>query len=490
MGDVISIQDFSKDEINKLLALAGKMKQIEESGKRYSLQLPRTFRLANLFYEPSTRTRQSFITAIVELGGRAGGFSGIEGTSVTKKESIRDTIKMFEANHADAIVMRHPKDGSVQWAADVSEIPVINGGDGKNEHPTQALLDLFTMSTLREKLDGIKVGYGGDLAHGRTIHSQTLALANYDNVEIHWCAEDFLGMPTSLTEHLAKKGVKVVRHAEVVDVMKNVDVFYMTRPQLERMGSSASQVHDLMDKYRITLERVREFKGKVLHPLPVNSELAEIDHAVYFSDAQGFFKQAENGIFLRKALLYSMFKDAEIVQFSGILNPLLENGNNILLRHGSKNREPGIINDIKDGVVIDHIAKGLELEIGMQLKLKERGKLAIFAHIPQKSTNILKTDLPSLTDRDLKRAALISPETTINYINKGTITKKFVYLLCQNQNCISRVVEEDIPPKFFKMNNEPCCRYCRSRYMFKSDKINREERLNFVKTLPQSVEPL
>ena len=136
-----------------------------------------------MFYEPSTRTRTSFNTGMRELGGRYDGFSGTEGTSVMKNETVRDTVTMMCANHNDVIVMRHPLDGSLQWAADVANIPVINGGDGKNEHPTQALLDVLTIYALREgKLDGLRIGFGGDLSHGRTVRSLSLALSHFDDI--------------------------------------------------------------------------------------------------------------------------------------------------------------------------------------------------------------------------------------------------------------------------------------------------------------------
>ncbi len=165
-----------------------------------------------MFYEPSTRTRTSFNTGMRELGGRYDGFSGTEGTSVMKSETVRDTVTMMCANHNDVIVMRHPLDGSLQWAADVANIPVINGGDGKNEHPTQALLDVLTIYALRGgTLDGLRVGFGGDLSHGRTVRSLSLALSHFDDITIRWAAEDFLGMPEDLVQLLAARGVRVVR---------------------------------------------------------------------------------------------------------------------------------------------------------------------------------------------------------------------------------------------------------------------------------------
>ncbi len=180
--DIISITDFSREEILHLCAAGSRMDELEKSGKRNSLRDALKHRtLSYMFYEPSTRTRTSFNTGMRELGGRYDGFSGTEGTSVMKNETVRDTVTMMCANHNDVIVMRHPLDGSLQWAADVANIPVINGGDGRNEHPTQALLDVLTLYALKEgKLDGLRVGFGGDLSHGRTVRSLSLALSHFD----------------------------------------------------------------------------------------------------------------------------------------------------------------------------------------------------------------------------------------------------------------------------------------------------------------------
>ncbi|HTO22662.1 MAG TPA: aspartate carbamoyltransferase, partial [Spirochaetia bacterium] len=286
--DIISITDFSREEILHLCAAGSSMARMEKSGKRNDLRDALRHRtLSYMFYEPSTRTRTSFNTGMRELGGRYDGFSGTEGTSVMKSETVRDTVTMMCANHNDVIVMRHPLDGSLQWAADVANIPVINGGDGRNEHPTQALLDVLTLYALKEgRLDGLRVGFGGDLSHGRTVRSLSLALSHFDNVTIRWAAEDFLGLPADIAELLSSRGVRVERDRTVRDVMRQVDFYYMTRPQLERMpGVTQKDIVVMMKQYRIDLEKIEGFDVRVLHPLPVNSEIAEIDYRVYFTPA-------------------------------------------------------------------------------------------------------------------------------------------------------------------------------------------------------------
>ena len=395
--DIISITDFSREEILYLCSQAKVMYDMEKNNRRYELADKLKHKaLFSMFYEPSTRTRTSFNTAMRELGGKRDGFSGTEGTSVMKKETIRDTVMMAIANHFDVVVMRNKLDGSVQWAADVSDIPVINGGDGTNEHPTQALLDVFSLYlTNNEKLDDISIGFGGDLSHGRTIKSLSLALSHFNNITIRWAAEDFLGMPQNLIKLLESRGVNIIREPTVKDVMSKVQFYYMTRPQLERMKDiSQKDIMDMMKKYRINLEKVKDFNIKLMHPLPVNSEIAEIDYKVYFDKCQAFFQQAENGIFMRKALLYELLKEGNYIKFSGKLSSTLEKGNNRLKREiKEKTKEKRFIDDISNGTVVDHLKCGKEQKIVEDLELIDRGKTSIPANLPKAEKAFLKTDL-------------------------------------------------------------------------------------------------
>ncbi|TFG63134.1 MAG: aspartate carbamoyltransferase [Spirochaetales bacterium] len=492
--DIISITDFTASQILYLCEAGRHMHDLEKSGKRYSLSDTCRFRsLASMFYEPSTRTRASFITAMRELGGQSDGFSGTEGTSVMKKETIRDTIMMMGANHFDVIVMRHPLDGSLQWAADISASPVINGGDGKNEHPTQALLDLLTLYMLNNNnLDGISIGFGGDLSHGRTIRSLSLALSHFKNITIRWAAEDFLGMPPDLSDMLARRNVKVVREAAVKDVMKQVQYYYMTRPQLERMeGISQARIIEMMRLYRIDLQKVEGLDVKILHPLPVNSEIAEIDYQVFFSRAQSFFKQAEFGIFMRKALLYEMLKDGDYIHFNDSLPQKLCEGNNRLPRRIHEDRKHDMfIDKITEGVVLDHLKPGLRRDIDDVLGLEDKGYSCITAAITGKKNPFLKTNLKELTERELKSLALLSPEPTVNYIRNGKVTEKFVYLLCGNTNCITRIIPEDVPPRFYNDEGILRCRYCRREYRVINRKVSPGELEDYRRAIPQAILPV
>lgn len=491
--DIISITDFSQEEILYMCDQAKRMRDLEKSSKRNALADElRDKSLAYMFYEPSTRTKFSFLTAMRQLGGHSDGFSGVESTSVMKKETIRDTIMMMEANHFDVIVMRHPLDGSLQWAADVAAIPVINGGDGKNEHPTQSLLDVFTLYGLNnETLDGINMGFGGDLAHGRTIRSLSLALSHFNDVTIRWAAEDLLGMPEDLISLLQTRGVSVKREENVEAVMSQVQFYYMTRPQLERMeGITKRDVMEMMVKYSIDLQKVKDHDVRLMHPLPVNSEIAEIDYKVYFDKSQAFFQQAENGVFLRKALLHQMLKDTSSIQFKGRLNPALGNGNNRLSRSAKNDIKKGrmFIDHIDKGTVIDHLLPGTEQEIAVELDLTTKGYSTIPAYLARGGKSFLKSDLFELSERELKKIALMSPEATMNFIDDGKVVNKFVYLLCRNSNCVTRYVHEDVPPKFYNDQGIIRCRYCRAPYVIASKKVTQIEKDDYIASLPHEIE--
>ncbi len=470
------------------------MEELERTGGRNSLRDALRHRtLSYMFYEPSTRTRTSFNTGMRELGGRYDGFSGTEGTSVMKNETIRDTVTMMCANHNDVLVMRHPLDGSLQWAADVANIPVINGGDGKNEHPTQALLDVLAIYSMRERgLDGVRVGFGGDLSHGRTVRSLSLALSHFDQVTIRWAAEDFLGMPSDLSELLASRGVTVVRERSVRDVMRGVDFYYMTRPQLERMpGVTQRDIVAMMTQYRIDLAKVEGFDVRLLHPLPVNSEIAEIDYRVYFTPAQAFFRQAEHGIFLRKALLHEMLGHDGYLRYDGRLPAELGYGNNRLARGRREKKQSGMfIDHIHDGTVIDHLRPGSLRAVSDALDLENRGYSCTTAVIAEKPNPFIKTNLAELSERDLKRVALLSPEPTINLVKGGRVQEKFVYLLCANANCITRTINEDVPPRFYDDGGVLRCRYCRRPYVVAHRKVTAEELRAYSASLPKSIEPV
>ncbi|MDD1775954.1 MAG: aspartate carbamoyltransferase [Candidatus Methanomethylicus sp.] len=301
--DVVSIKDFSRPELEKIFEIAEKM---EMNG--YDRSLLEGKKVGLLFYEPSTRTRLSFDTAAQSLGARTIWFAGVEGTSVMKGETLKDTIETV-ANYADAIVMRHPFDGSARWAAEIttrrvsrgeSKVPIISGGDGKNEHPTQTMLDLYSMMRTQGKIDGLEILMVGDLKYGRTVHSLSYALSMFD-CRISFVAPDMLQVPEHVTSFLRSKGVSFTKSAKIEDAIGRADIVYMTRIQKERFPDE-NEYNKVKGLYRIDRKMLQMAKPtmKLMHPLPRVDEIAiDADDDI----RSYYFKQAGNGVPVRAALL-------------------------------------------------------------------------------------------------------------------------------------------------------------------------------------------
>lgn len=301
--DVVSIKDFSRPELEKIFETAEGM---EKNG--YDKKLLQGKSVGLLFYEPSTRTRLSFDTAAQRLGADTIWFAGVEGTSVMKGETLKDTIETV-ANYADAIVMRHPYDGSARWAAEVTsarakrgegKVPIISGGDGKNEHPTQTMLDLYSILRTQGTIDGLEIAMVGDLKYGRTVHSLSYALSMY-RCNLHFVAPEQLQIPDHVTSFLRSKSVPFAKHSKLEDVMGKADVIYMTRIQKERFPDE-NEYNKVKGLYRINREMLSKAKPnmRLMHPLPRVDEIA--------IDADGdtrayYFKEAGNGVPVRAALL-------------------------------------------------------------------------------------------------------------------------------------------------------------------------------------------
>lgn len=291
--DIISINDFSKEEILHILKL---VRQVENRPKASILKGKI---LATLFFEPSTRTSLSFSSAMEQLGGEVIGFSNANVTSIQKGESLWDTIKMTE-QYADIIVIRHPLEGSARLAAEAASIPVINGGDGANQHPTQTMLDLYTIQKTKNKLDGLHIGFVGDLKYGRTVHSLVIALSHF-NPTFYFIAPDELQMPESYTDELFQKKIKYFKTADLNRFAKEIDILYVTRIQKERFPDPL-EYEKFKGIYKIDEQFLQNVKKdlKIMHPLP---RVGEIDKAVDSTSHAAYFGQAANGIPVRKALL-------------------------------------------------------------------------------------------------------------------------------------------------------------------------------------------
>jgi len=293
--DIVSIKDFTREEIDYILKVSEEMEKYVKTGS----DLLKGKIMATLFFEPSTRTRFSFEAAMKKLGGECIGFSSAEGSSVAKGENLSDTIRVVE-NYCDVIVLRHSLEGAAKFAAEVATVPVINAGSGAEEHPTQALLDLLTIKSEKGRIDGLKIALVGDLKYGRTVHSLAYALSLYD-VDLYFVSPEPLKMRENVLHDLKERNVTYHEYTKITDVISDVDVLYVTRIQKERFSDPA-EYEKVRGSYKITLETLKEAKEDlvILHPLP---RVEEIDFAVDQTPYARYFKQTYYGLLLRMALL-------------------------------------------------------------------------------------------------------------------------------------------------------------------------------------------
>ncbi len=298
--DIVSIRDLSTEEINEILDRARKLIPIAE-GKKSSDALDGRV-VATAFFEPSTRTRLSFEAAVQRLGGRCLTIADIGVTSMRKGESLYDTIRML-SSYSDAIVLRHPNEGAARLAADASDQPVINAGDGANQHPTQALLDLMAIEESFGTLAGLKVVLLGDLKYGRTVHSLSLALAQYGS-EMVLSAPKALALPEDLRSELDSLGAKITEEPEIKRAVRDADVLYVTRIQKERFPDEG-EYRTVAGSYRVDASVLEGAKPRliVLHPLP---RAGEVDPEVDRTPHAAYFRQAFLAVPVRMALLSSI----------------------------------------------------------------------------------------------------------------------------------------------------------------------------------------
>ncbi|MCM1356823.1 MAG: aspartate carbamoyltransferase [Staphylococcus sp.] len=293
-NSLVSISDIGREEILSLLDMA---RRFEENPNRRLLE-GRV--VATLFFEPSTRTRLSFETAVNRLGGRVIGFSDANTTSSSKGETLKDTIKMV-SNYVDLIVMRHYLEGAARYASEVTDVPIINAGDGANQHPSQTMLDLYSIYKTQGTLDNLTITLVGDLKYGRTVHSLIMAM-RYFNPTFRFVACKELGMPAEYKTFCEENGIRYTEHTDFSpEVINSSDIIYMTRVQRERFADimEYERVKDLYNLNNSMLGDARE-NMKILHPLPRVNEIAQdVDdnpHAYYF-------EQARNGLYARQAII-------------------------------------------------------------------------------------------------------------------------------------------------------------------------------------------
>jgi aspartate carbamoyltransferase catalytic subunit len=290
---VINLKEFTREDILYLLHVAGQMKAKPPIGHLQGKIL------ASCFFEPSTRTRLSFESAMHRLGGQVIGFSESLSTSAAKGESLQDSLKII-SHYADVLVIRHPYEGSAQLAAEIAPIPIINAGDGANQHPTQTFLDLFTIMECQGKLDNLQIAMAGDLKYGRTVHSLAQGLIPF-KPRLYFISPPGLEMPKEICNELKETGIKFSFHKGFDEVIQKTDILYMTRIQEERFPHKL-EYELAKNAYIFRLDYLKDVKPnlKILHPLP---RVFEIESSVDESPHAHYFQQAQNGLVVRKALL-------------------------------------------------------------------------------------------------------------------------------------------------------------------------------------------
>jgi len=291
--NIISIPDLSRSDLELILQTAQSLKQTPQP------ELLKNKVVASCFFEASTRTRLSFETAVQRLGGSVIGFDSGGNTSLAQKgETLADSVKVI-SSYADAFFMRHPQEGAARLASEFTSIPVINGGDGSNQHPTQTLLDLFTIYETQSRIDNLNIAFVGDLKYGRTVHSLAQALSLF-NCNFYFISPEALAMPDYITEELNERGINFSLHNSIEEVVNDLDILYMTRVQKERFDETEYQ--HMKSAFLLNANMLNNAKSnlKVLHPLP---RIDEIDTDVDDTPYAYYFQQAQNGVFARQALL-------------------------------------------------------------------------------------------------------------------------------------------------------------------------------------------
>lgn len=293
--DIISIKDFTKDQLEKIFTSTDKMIQLDSSQRR---EICKGKTLGYLFYEPSTRTRLSFDSAMASIGGNSLGISNISSSSTQKGESLADTVKIMSI-YSDILVLRHTLDGSSRFASEISDKPVINAGSGTEEHPTQAIQDLYTIKKEKKKIDGLKIGIVGDLKYGRTVYSLLYGLGNYD-VDVRLISPESLRIRSDSTYDI-KKNIDFTESTKLEDHIDDLDVLYVTRIQKERFPDEEEYLK-VKGSYVVGEDLVNQMKDDsiILHPLP---RIDEISTEVDKTKNAKYFQQAEYGKYTRATLL-------------------------------------------------------------------------------------------------------------------------------------------------------------------------------------------
>lgn len=474
------LHSLTRSEIEYVLARSAEIKAAlaHKDQRIYKLAAGQDILLASIFFENSTRTNNSFAVAAKRLGIETVGFAGIEGTSVKKGESLEHTLDMFDSYGVDGVIMRHPLDGSARFAADNLNIPIFNAGDGKHEHPTQTILDLFTIKEQTGRLDNLDIGMAGDLKYGRTVHSLAVALAKFKDIRLHLFAHPAVAMPPEIIQFLESQGMRITNHTSLDDLMRVVDIHYQTRVQEERMD--ANEYAQAKAACYVTPEMLRHTKQGfgLMHPLPDKKDARSVDPVAYRMPQSIIKRQAGNGVptrLVQIALSLGLLKDA----FTGeAYTPPAHDERFYVERPLSekpRKHDQHLLPVEYDGIAIDHLAPGVERRLtGL---LVRDGELYRAGLVPrERERGAIKGMLMiegsrELSDDELRTIAALSPGSRVNLIRDGHVVRKLELstppvvngtFTCANTGCVTRPeYAEGIDAKF---DRNPLgalqCHYC------------------------------
>ena len=464
MRSIISIHELSREEILSL---------IHDALERKNGKLTEIFDgvIASLFYESSTRTRESTNRAAERLGLRVMGFGGIEGTSVQKGEPLADTIRMYQSYGAKILAMRHSLEGAARFAADVLDIPVINCGDGSNGHPTQTLIDLMTIIEKRGTIDGLRIALVGDLKYGRTVHSLVTGLNKFRNVQLWLVAPDSLKMPEHFVEGFHGQ-VRTVRDFD--SVIGQVDVIYMTRIQRERFPQGLEGEHEferVAGLYQLTSAMMKDKRAGVMHPLPRYKHRIEIDLNVDELPNAWYIEQARNGLFLREALIAQILSGK--LSDAPVDDTTEQTWIDLPVVNGTRSGQH-MIYRLDNGTLIDHIHAGRGKDVLNVLRARNDTQFVYASNIRSQrngAKDVVGFTDREMTDAELSKIALVEPDATINIIRDKKVVRKGKVVLprmieklvvCQNPRCITHEAQHEFAPQRFIVVSAHVlkCYYC------------------------------
>ncbi|MEM4703439.1 MAG: aspartate carbamoyltransferase [Candidatus Pacearchaeota archaeon] len=478
--DIISIRDFSQEDLIFILNTTQQVKskypnnvsELRELSKELKMK-----RVACLFFEPSTRTRISSEVALHDLEFYTDGFSTTEGTSVKKGEPLKDTAMMFQSYFNQALFIRHPLEGSAKYVAETLEIPVVNCGDGKNQHPTQTILDLFSIRESQGRLENLVIALVGDLKYGRTTHSLLIGLSKFPGIEVLLVCPEILMMDKSYINYFKLKTGREPKFVpDLIEALSKADIVYMTRIQRERFPEGPEGDYEykkVSGVYKLTKDLLEKAKPKqnmkILHPLPRNKYNLEITFDVDATKYSYLYQQAQNGLFVRDTIgalvlgllgnEYEVKGEKEEYDFPRVIE--LEIKNRKFSREYYR---------LENGTLIDHLERGKADDVKKALSidpLKYGNTILPINNLPSTRyglKDIIGIEGIYLKETELAKIALVSSRATINYIEGGKIKRKFKVsapaeisglVACKNPDCITNPKHyEHVPTKFYNLQKD------------------------------------